>query len=108
MKGQPDPSRRRRPKAVPAGGASLARPLRAEVSDVGFEEAQAVLACLAGLAGRRPKAAAAALAELVHRRVLARASEVLIRWATVYVALAENWKRLDPRDHKTPGVRVCV
>jgi hypothetical protein len=39
-----------------------------EVPDVGFEEAQAVLACLAGLAGRRPKAAAAALAELVHRR----------------------------------------
>jgi hypothetical protein len=27
----------------------------AEVPDVGFEEAQAVLACLAGLAGRRPK-----------------------------------------------------
>jgi hypothetical protein len=29
-----------------------------------------VLACLAGLAGRRLKAAAAALAELVHRRAL--------------------------------------
>jgi hypothetical protein len=41
-----------------------------EVPDVGFEEAQAVLACLAGLGGRRPKAAAAALAELVHRRGL--------------------------------------
>jgi hypothetical protein len=40
----------------------------AEVPDVGFEEAQAVLACLAGLAGRRPKAAASALAELVNRR----------------------------------------
>ena len=35
----------------------------AEVPDVGFEEAHAVLACLAGLAWRRPKAAAAALAE---------------------------------------------
>ena len=34
----------------------------AEVPDVGFEEAHAVLACLAGLAWRRPKAAAAALA----------------------------------------------
>jgi len=53
----------------------------AEVSDVGFEEAHAVLACLAGLAGRRPRPAAAALAELVHRRGLERASEVLIRWA---------------------------
>jgi hypothetical protein len=52
-----------------------------ELADVGFEEAHAVLACLAGLGGRRPKAAAAALAELVHRRGLERASEVLIRWA---------------------------
>jgi hypothetical protein len=52
-----------------------------EVPDVGFEEAQAVLACLAGLAGRRPKAAAGALAELVARRELSRASEVLLRWA---------------------------
>jgi hypothetical protein len=50
-------------------GLSL-RPLppRTEAPDVGFEEAHAVLACLAGLAGRRPKAAAAALAELVNRR----------------------------------------
>ena len=53
----------------------------AEVPGVGFEEAQAVLACLAGLAGRRPKAAASALAQLVHRRGLERASEALIRWA---------------------------
>jgi len=52
----------------------------ADVSDVGFEEAQAVLACLAGLTGRRPKAAANALAELVNRRGLERASEVLFRW----------------------------
>ena len=51
-----------------------------EVPDVGFEKAHAVLACLAGLAGRRPKAAAAALAELVYRRGLERASQVLIRW----------------------------
>lgn len=34
-----------------------------------------------GLAGRRPKAAAAALAELVGRRGLERASEALNRWA---------------------------
>ncbi len=54
----------------------------AEVPDVGFEEAHAVLACLAGLAGRRAKPAAAALAELVHRRGLERASETLVRWAS--------------------------
>jgi hypothetical protein len=54
----------------------------AEVPDVGFAEAHAVLACLSGLAGRRPKAAAAALAELVRRRGLERASEALVRWAT--------------------------
>jgi hypothetical protein len=53
----------------------------AEVPDVGFEEAHAVLACLAGLGGRRPQQAAAALAALVRRRELERASEVLIRWA---------------------------
>ena len=54
----------------------------ADVPDVGFEEARAVLACLAGLAGRRPKAAASALAELVHRRGLERASAALMRWAS--------------------------
>jgi hypothetical protein len=54
----------------------------ADVPDVGFEEAQAVLACLAGLSGRRPKASASALAELVNRRGLERASEVLFRWAS--------------------------
>jgi hypothetical protein len=53
-----------------------------DLTDVGFEEASAVLACLAGLlAGRRPKAAASALAELVHRRGLERASEALMRWS---------------------------
>jgi hypothetical protein len=52
-----------------------------EVPHVGFEEAQAVLAGLAGLTGRRPKPAASALAEFVHRRGLERASEVLLRWA---------------------------
>jgi hypothetical protein len=54
----------------------------AEVPDVGFEEAHAVLACLSGLAGRRPKAAAAALAELVGRREFRRASEVLLQFAS--------------------------
>jgi hypothetical protein len=53
----------------------------AEVDDVGFEEAHAVLACLAGIGGGRPKLSAPALAELVRRRGLERASEVLIRWA---------------------------
>ena len=52
----------------------------AEVPDVGFEEAQAVLACLAGLAGRQPKAAAEALAALVHRRGSKQAGEALLRW----------------------------
>jgi hypothetical protein len=52
----------------------------ADVPDVGFDEAHAVLACLAGLTGRRPKASASALAELVNRRGLERASEVLLRW----------------------------
>jgi len=52
-----------------------------EIRDVGFEEAHAVLACIADLASRRPKAAASALAELVHRRGLERASEALNRWA---------------------------
>lgn len=51
-----------------------------EVSDVDIAEAQAVLACLAGLRGSRPEPAAHALADLVHRRDLARASEVLNRW----------------------------
>jgi hypothetical protein len=52
-----------------------------DLPDVGFEEAHAVLACLAGLAGRRPKPAAAALAELVRRRGLERTTDVLARWA---------------------------
>ena len=55
---------------------------RGDLPDIGFEEAHAVLACLAGLAGRRPKPAAAALAELVHRRGLERASAVLVRWTS--------------------------
>ena len=51
-----------------------------EVTDVDLAEAQAVLACLAGLRGSRPEPTAHALADLVHRRDLARASEVLDRW----------------------------
>jgi hypothetical protein len=51
-----------------------------ELTDVDLAEAQAVLACLAGLRGGRPEPAAHALAGLVHRRDLARASEVLNRW----------------------------
>lgn len=41
-----------------------------------------MLALLAGLAGRRPNVAAAALAELFHRRGLEWAGEVLTRWAS--------------------------
>ena len=48
-----------------------------EVSDVDLAEAQAVLACLAALRGSRPEPAAHALADLVYRRDLARAGEVL-------------------------------
>jgi hypothetical protein len=51
-----------------------------EVMDVDFAEAQAVLACLAGLKGARPAAAAHALADLVYRRDLAQASDALNRW----------------------------
>jgi hypothetical protein len=53
-----------------------------EIPDVGFEEAHAVLACLAGLAGRRPEAAAAALAELVRRWRSLRAARTSsqVRW----------------------------
>jgi hypothetical protein len=57
-----------------------------EVSDVDLAEAQAVLACLAGLRGSRPEPAAHALADLVHRRDLARASEVLNRWGATRAA----------------------
>jgi hypothetical protein len=35
-----------------------------------------------GLTGRQPKAAADALAALIHRRGLKRASEALVRWAS--------------------------
>jgi hypothetical protein len=55
-----------------------------EVSDVGLVEAQAVLACLAGLRGARPEPAAHALADLVHRRDLAQASEALNRWGATH------------------------
>ena len=72
---------RRAWKVLPRSVA-LARGVLRRPSGRGFEEAHAVLACLAGLAGRRPKAAASALAELVHRRGLERASEVLFGWAS--------------------------
>ena len=53
----------------------------AEVPDVGFEEAQAVLACLAGLVGASAEAAAEALVALFHRRGSKQAGEALMRWA---------------------------
>ena len=48
---------------------------------VDLAEAQAVLTLLAALRSSRPKPAAAALAELVHRRGLEGSSEALMRWA---------------------------
>jgi hypothetical protein len=49
--------------------------------DVSLEEAQAVLAALGLLAGERKRNAAFALAELLSRRGLERACEVLVAWA---------------------------
>jgi hypothetical protein len=49
--------------------------------DVSFEEAQAVLAALALLAGDRKQNAALALAELLSRRGLERPGEALVSWA---------------------------
>jgi hypothetical protein len=51
------------------------------MAGVTVEEAQAVLALLAALRGPRAAFAARSLAELVYRRGLERAGEVLIRWA---------------------------
>jgi hypothetical protein len=53
----------------------------AQTAGITVEEAQAVLALLAALCGPRGASAARSLAELVDRRGLERASEVLIRWA---------------------------
>jgi hypothetical protein len=49
--------------------------------DVSLEEAQAVLAALALLAGERKRNAALALAELLSRRGLERPCEALVAWA---------------------------
>lgn len=48
---------------------------------VDFDDAQTVLAALALLAGERKRNAALALAELLSRRGLERACEVLVVWA---------------------------
>jgi hypothetical protein len=53
-----------------------------EVSDVGLEDAQVVLAALAALPSQRGKVAARALAELLDRRGFERGSEALMRWAS--------------------------
>ena len=49
---------------------------------VDFDEAQAVLATLGALRGPRAKAAARALAELLYRRGMERACQVLLGWAS--------------------------
>jgi hypothetical protein len=51
-----------------------------------LEEAQAVLAALGALNSPRREAAAAALADLIYRRGLERASEAVMRWANVSAA----------------------
>jgi hypothetical protein len=52
-----------------------------EVTGVGLEEGQAVLASLSALRGPRAEAAARALAELLYRRGMERACEALTQWA---------------------------
>jgi hypothetical protein len=49
--------------------------------DVSLEEAQAILAALAVMAGERKGNAAYALAELLSRRGLERPCETLVAWA---------------------------
>jgi hypothetical protein len=49
--------------------------------DVRLEEAQAILAALAVMAGERKRNAAYALAELLSRRGLERPCETLVAWA---------------------------
>ena len=51
-----------------------------EVREVGFEEAQAVLAMLAAMSGPRRRAAGYALDALLDRRGFERAGEALVRW----------------------------
>ena len=53
-----------------------------ETLEVDFDEAQAVLAALGALRGSPAKAAARALAELLYRRSMERACEVLLAWAS--------------------------
>jgi hypothetical protein len=52
-----------------------------ELRDVGFEEAQLVLAALAALPSAKGKSAARALAELLDRRGFERAGQALVAWS---------------------------
>ena len=54
--------------------------------DAELEEVQAVLAALGALNGPRREAVSAALADLIYRRGLERASEAVMRWANVSAA----------------------
>jgi hypothetical protein len=65
-------------------GTSRGRPAtwRSPSRDVDLDEAQAVLAALGALRGRRQREAAAALAELIAHRGMEQASERLVSWAT--------------------------
>lgn len=53
-----------------------------EVADVDLDEGQVVLAALSALRSERKAAAARALAELLDRRGVERAGEVLVRWSS--------------------------
>ena len=52
-----------------------------EIADVDLDEGQAVLAALSALRSKRGAAAARALSELLDRRGLERAGEVLVGWS---------------------------
>jgi hypothetical protein len=72
--------REKAPERFPRAALSWHARLCREV-DVSLEEAQAVLAALALLAGERKRNAAYALAELLSRRGLERPCETLVAWA---------------------------
>jgi hypothetical protein len=72
---------RKEPKRYPRAALRWHGRYCREVRDVDLEEGQAVLACLAALSSGRKSAAARALGELLDRRGLERAAEVLMRWS---------------------------
>ena len=59
----------------------MAIPPPTKTTDVSLEEAQAILAALVVMAGKRKQNAAFALTELLSRRGLERPCETLVAWA---------------------------